>query len=115
MEQDGIVTLHGAYKGNRVKPLWVTVEELAGALGLSVKSIRPAYRTGQIPVLRIGRLVRFDVEHVKQVLQRKEQVAKDCFRKNIAAALDGRTDAGRARRRAQPQAPGLSNGGAISN
>jgi excisionase family DNA binding protein len=47
----------------------VTVDELAAELKVSVKSIRRAYRKGEIPVERFCRFVRFDLERVKEAMQ----------------------------------------------
>jgi excisionase family DNA binding protein len=41
---------------------WLTVDELAAVLKVSPKSIRRAYRKGEIPVDRFCRFVRFDLE-----------------------------------------------------
>ncbi|MBS0160921.1 MAG: helix-turn-helix domain-containing protein [Nitrospira sp.] len=48
---------------------WLTVDELAAVLKVSPKSIRRAYRKGEIPVDRFCRFVRFDLERVKEALQ----------------------------------------------
>ena len=45
---------------------WLTVDELAAVLKVSPKSIRRAYRKGEIPVDRFCRFVRFDLERVKE-------------------------------------------------
>jgi len=50
---------------------WLTVDELAAVLKVSPKSIRRAYRKGEIPVDRFCRFVRFDLERVKEALQAK--------------------------------------------
>ena len=52
-----------------MKKTWLTIDELALELKVSPKSIRRAYRKGQIPVERICRCVRFDLERVKQAMQ----------------------------------------------
>jgi excisionase family DNA binding protein len=52
-----------------MKNTWLTVDELAAVLKVSVKSIRRAYRKGQIPVERICRFVRFDLDRVKAAMQ----------------------------------------------
>jgi hypothetical protein len=48
-----------------MRRFWINAEQLAAKLGVSVKSIRRAYRKGEIPVDRICRFVRFDLERVK--------------------------------------------------
>ena len=52
-----------------MKKTWLTIDELALELQVSVKSIRRAYRKGQIPVERLCLFVRFDLERVKQAMQ----------------------------------------------
>ena len=50
---------------------WLTVDELAAALKVNPKSIRRAYRKGEIPVDRFCRFVRFNLERVKEALEAK--------------------------------------------
>ncbi len=52
-----------------MRRFWINAEQLAAKLGVSVKSIRRAYRKGEIPVDRFCRFVRFDLERVKEALQ----------------------------------------------
>jgi len=85
-----------------MKTSWVTVEQLAAALQLSVVSIRRAYRNGEIPVERILRMVRFDLAKVKQAMQRNGQDRTRRVTTKTAAPL---ATAGNRRRRAQPKAP----------
>ena len=54
-----------------MRRLWITADQLAAKLGVSVKSIRRAYRKGEIPVDRFCRFVRFDLERVKEALKAK--------------------------------------------
>lgn len=51
-----------------MKTSWLTVDGLTAALKVSVKSIRRAYRKGEIPVERFCRFVRFDLERVKDAV-----------------------------------------------
>jgi excisionase family DNA binding protein len=53
-----------------MKATWLTVPELAAVLKLSVVSVRRAYWKGHLPVIRIGRMVRFDLDQVRQAIQR---------------------------------------------
>ena len=53
-----------------MKSTWLTINELARALKVSVKTVRRAYLAGEIPVERIFRFVRFDVEQVKEAMRR---------------------------------------------
>ena len=57
-----------------MEQIWLTVDELAAVLKVSPKSIRRAYRKGEIPVDRFCRFVRFDLERVKAALQAKGMV-----------------------------------------
>lgn len=52
-----------------MKKTWLTIDQLALELQVSVKSIRRAYWKGQIPVERICRFVRFDLERVKEAMR----------------------------------------------
>ncbi|GKS63294.1 hypothetical protein YTPLAS72_05980 [Nitrospira sp.] len=53
-----------------MKARWLTVPELAAVLQLSVVSVRRAYWKGHLPVIRIGRMVRFDLDQVRQAIQK---------------------------------------------
>jgi excisionase family DNA binding protein len=48
----------------------VDVEEMASILGVSTLTIYRKVKTGDIPVVRVGRLLRFDPEAVKAALAR---------------------------------------------
>ena len=52
-----------------MKSTWLTVPELAAVLKLSVISVRRAYWKGYFPVIRIGRMVRFDLDQVRAAIQ----------------------------------------------
>jgi excisionase family DNA binding protein len=89
---------------------WLTVDELAAVLKVSSKSIRRAYRKGEIPVDRFCRFVRFDLERVKEALQAKGH-GSSLFvpqKKRDSAARP----AAISRRRAQPTRPRLGKTGA---
>ncbi|MCI1280132.1 MAG: helix-turn-helix domain-containing protein [Nitrospira sp.] len=92
-----------------MKSSWLTVDELAAALKVSVKSIRRAYRKGEIPVERICRFVRFDLERVKQAMQGNGQESFP-----FSTRIQGQRSAtgGVSRRRAQPSSPRLGKTGA---
>lgn len=62
---------------------WLTIHELAKALKVSVKTVRRAYLRGEIPVERIFRFVRFDVEQVKEAMRRNAQADLDQVRQGI--------------------------------
>ena len=52
-------------------PETMDAEELAKKLGFSAKRIREAARLGQIPAIKLGRLVRFYPEEVVAALRKK--------------------------------------------
>lgn len=92
-----------------MKKSWLPVDELASALKVSVKSIRRAYRKGEIPVERICRFVRFDLERVKEAMQGNGQRLTPFFtpRQGERSAQGGAS-----RRRAQRTRPRLGKTGA---
>ncbi len=92
-----------------MKKAWLTVDELAAELKVSVKSIRRAYRRGQIPVERICRFVRFDLERVKAAMQGNGQGQFP-----FSTRMQGQRSAtgGDSRRRAQRTSPRLGKTGA---
>ena len=92
-----------------MKKTWLTIDELALELQVSVKSIRRAYRKGQIPVERICRFVRFDLERVKAAMQGNGQGHSPFS----AQGPGQRSETGGAsRRRAQRTSPRLGKTGA---
>jgi excisionase family DNA binding protein len=52
---------------------WLTASELAAVLKVSVVSVRRAYWKGLLPVIRFGRMVRFDLDQVRQAMQQNGQ------------------------------------------
>ncbi len=89
---------------------WLTVDELAAVLKVSPKSIRRAYRKGEIPVDRFCRFVRFDLERVKEALKAKgHDVTFVVTTKNEGQRS---ATAGDSRRRAQRTRPRLGKTGA---
>ena len=54
-----------------MKKIWLTAQELASLLQVSLKTVRRAYRSGEIPMVRLRHMVRFDVEDVKRVMLQK--------------------------------------------
>ena|GEM_PF-732682 len=89
---------------------WLTVDELAAVLKVSPKSIRRAYRKGEIPVDRFCRFVRFDLERVKEALQAKGHGLSFVSPKSKRAQRSA--TGGASRRRAQPTRPRLGKTGA---
>ena len=93
-----------------MRKLWITADQLAAKLGVSVKSIRRAYRKGEIPVDRFCRFVRFDLERVKEALQANGRWSSfvEAERKGGQRSATG----GASRRRAQRTRPRLGKTGA---
>lgn len=50
-----------------MKPVLLSVKELAHELGVSVQSIRRAYWRGVIPGYRIHKMLRFDIDRVRKI------------------------------------------------
>ncbi len=89
---------------------WLTVDELAAVLKVSPKSIRRAYRKGEIPVDRFCRFVRFDLERVKEALKAKgrgQTFVVSMRKEGQRSATDGASG-----RRAQRTSPRLGKTGA---
>ena len=51
-----------------MKPTLLSAKELAQELGVSVQSIRRAYWGGLIPGYRFHKMLRFDLNQVRQIL-----------------------------------------------
>jgi hypothetical protein len=96
-------------RGDPMQRSWLTANELAAVLKMSVKSVRRAYRKGEIPVERICRFVRFDLERVKKAMQGNGQ-----RRSPFSTQKQGQRSAtgGASRRRAQRPSPRLGKTGA---
>ena len=92
-----------------MKKTWLTIDELALELQVSVKSIRRAYRKGQIPVERICRFVRFDLDRVKAAMQGNGQ---DQWPFSGEKQVQRSATGGGSGRRAQPTRPRLGKTGA---
>jgi len=92
-----------------MRRFWITADQLAARLGVSVKSIRRAYRKGEIPVERFCRFVRFDLQRVREALK-----AKGHWPSFVDSKKQGRRSAtdGASRRRAKPTSPRLGKTGA---
>ncbi len=93
-----------------MRRLWITAEQLAAKLGVSVKSVRRAYRKGEIPVDRFCRFVRFDLERVKEALKAKGRDLTFVFTKKEVGQRSA--TGGASRRRAQRPSPRLGKTGA---
>jgi excisionase family DNA binding protein len=93
--------LHAALTRNRMKKTWLTAKELASLLQVSIKTVRRAYRTGEIPMARFRHMVRFDLAEVRRAMKRNGR--SRLRRLNGTSTLQGAT-AGASRRRA-PKRP----------
>ena len=93
-----------------MRRLWITADQLAAKLGVSVKSIRRAYRKGEIPVDRFCRFVRFDLERVKEALKAKGRELTFVLSKKEVGPRSA--TGGASRRRAQQASPRLGKTGA---
>ncbi len=88
---------------------WLTINQLAKALQISERSLRRAYRKGEIPVERVCRFVRFDLDAVQAALRQNGQVSLEgSFRETRQRSATG----GASRRRAQRTRPRLGKTGA---
>ncbi|MDH4078373.1 MAG: helix-turn-helix domain-containing protein [Nitrospira sp.] len=86
-----------------MKARWLTVPELAAVLQLSVVSVRRAYWKGHLPVIRIGRMVRFDLDQVRQAIQRNGHGLLQTIDSQVGATR--RAPGGASRRRDGPPSP----------
>jgi excisionase family DNA binding protein len=92
-----------------MEQIWLTVDELAAVLKVSPKSIRRAYRKGEIPVDRFCRFVRFDLERVKEALQGNGQGQSPFTTRTLGQRS---ATGGASRRRAQRPRPRTGKTGA---
>jgi hypothetical protein len=93
-----------------MRRIWVTADELAARLKVSVKSIRRAYRKGEIPVERFCRFVRFDLRTGQEALKANGHWT---FLPDVQETEGQRSaQGGASRRRAQRPRPRLGKTGA---
>jgi excisionase family DNA binding protein len=76
---------------------WLTASELAAVLKVSVVSVRRAYWNGLLPVIRFGRMVRFDLDQVRAAIQRNGHGPLGTF--DSLAGVTRRATGGASRRR----------------
>jgi excisionase family DNA binding protein len=81
----------------------VSVRELAELVGVSTDTIRRAYRTGELPAIRVRTALRFDLDEVRRCMQRKAETLYDT-RPGAAG--------GNCRPRAEAASPRIGNTGA---
>ncbi|HSL04320.1 MAG TPA: helix-turn-helix domain-containing protein [Nitrospiraceae bacterium] len=53
-----------------MKNTWLTARELAVLLQVSLKTVRRAYRNGEIPMVRFRHMVRFNLVKVQRAMER---------------------------------------------
>ena len=92
---------------------WLTASELAAVLKVSVVSVRRAYWNGYLPVIRLGRMVRFDLDQVRQVIQRNGHYVLHSL--NTTGGPGRRAPGGASRRRDGQSSPRIVKRGANSN
>ena len=80
----------------------LTVKELAAELRMSVKSVQRAYRSGEIPVQWLRRMARFDLETVRQAMERNGQGRVQRLKRNREEALRDRRHVSAARTAKRP-------------
>jgi excisionase family DNA binding protein len=93
-----------------MKATWLTVPELAAVLRLSVVSVRRAYWRGHLPVFRIGRMVRFDLDQVRRAITQNGH--STVMTLDPSEGRDCRAPGGASRRRDGQRRPRLVNTGA---
>jgi hypothetical protein len=54
-----------------MKPTLLSVKEIAQEMGVSTQSIRRAYWKGDIPAFRVCKMLRFDLERVRDIFLAK--------------------------------------------
>lgn len=72
-----------------MKPVMLSVKELAQELGVSAQSIRRAYWAGLIPGYRLQKMLRFDVALVRQILLERGLATVRPASARSAAPADG--------------------------
>ena len=94
-----------------MKKTWLTAQELAALLQVSLKTVRRAYRNGEIPMVFFRHMVRFDLAQVRRAMARNGR--SRMRRLNGTANKQGAT-AGASRRRAQQKRPRSVRRGLVS-
>ncbi|NOT23091.1 MAG: helix-turn-helix domain-containing protein [Nitrospiraceae bacterium] len=84
-----------------MKKTWLTAKELATLLQVSIKTVRRAYRNGEIPMVRFRHMVRFNLAKVQRSMERDGR--SRLRRLNSNSGITGAI-AGDSRRRA-PKSP----------
>ena len=87
---------------NRMKKSWLTAQELATLLQVSLKTVRRAYRNGEIPMARFRHMVRFNLAKVQRAMERN---GLSRLRRLNGTLNQQRATAGQGRRRAPQKSP----------
>jgi excisionase family DNA binding protein len=56
-----------------MKRIWMSVKQLAEEFGVSTDSVYRAYRNGRIPGHQMERIIRFDLEEVRQATRNRAE------------------------------------------
>ena len=80
-----------------MKKTWLTAQELAALLQVSLKTVRRAYRNGEIPMVFFRHMVRFDLAQVRRAMARN---GRSRMRRLNGNSTSQGTIAGASRRRA---------------
>jgi excisionase family DNA binding protein len=81
-----------------MKRIWMSVKELAQEFGLSIDSVYRAYRNGDIPGHQMARMIRFNLDEVRQATRKRAEAMPN-------SQCTKRATAGNRRRRARPISP----------
>jgi len=84
-----------------MKKTWLTAKELALLLQVSLKTVRRAYRNGEIPMVRFRHMVRFNLAKVQRAMERN---GRSRMRRLNGTSTPQGAIAGASRRRA-PKSP----------
>ena len=85
-----------------MKNTWLTARELAVLLQVSLKTVRRAYRNGEIPMVRFRHMVRFNLAKVQRAMERN---GRSRMRRLKSTASRQGAIAGQGRQRAPQIAP----------
>ena len=81
-----------------MKRVWMSVKQLAEEYGVSADSVYRAYRNGDIPGHQMARIIRFNLDEVRQATKKRAKAMPN--RRCQRGAIDGDS-----RRRAKPSSP----------
>src|SRR5688572_27180976 len=81
-----------------MKRMWLSVKELAEEFGRSVDSVYRAYRNGDIPGHQMARMIRFNLDEVRQATSTRSKAMPN-------SQCTKRAAAGKSRRRACSKGP----------